>query len=303
MSSAECPVPSLKTRLVRGYTLYTGAVSLLSVSFFLAFLFMHHHDLAEHRTDEIVILAFFLALLVLFGVGLFFAVRLAVRFTRMHEELHKLTDDIAHDLRTPLTRMAAAAELAASDSASTHDLAETVGTESAALLHLINTMLDISKTGQGLDHSPRTSLDLAALVRDVADLYSAVAEEKRQVMTLDVPSTPLLFNGHEGKLRQLVQNLLENAIKFTPENGHVQLSLHRENSTTVLTVVDDGPGVLPKDLPHLFDRFYRGDASRTLPGNGLGLALVKAIATSYGGGVACEALQPHGTRFTVRLNG
>ena len=68
MSSAECPVPSLKTRLVRVYTLYTGAVSLLSVSFFLAFLFMHHHDLAEHRTDEIVILAFFLALLVLFGV-------------------------------------------------------------------------------------------------------------------------------------------------------------------------------------------------------------------------------------------
>lgn len=174
------------------------------------------------------------------------------------------------------------------------------------MIEMINTMLEISQTGCRIERTPRTEVDLSETVRRVAELYGPVAEDKAQRVALDLPPEPVVFHGHAGKLQQLVANLLDNAIKFTPEGGHVLVSL-----TTVardaggravrIAVSDDGPGIARNDLPHIFTRFWRSDSSRTLPGNGLGLALVKAIATSYGGTAEAENLDPRGVCFTVTL--
>lgn len=302
MSSVECrEIALLKARLVRGYVAFACAVILVSVAFAFSFFYMHHHDLAAHLADELVILAFFLALLVLFAVGLVSAVRMAVRFVKIHGELHKLTDDIAHDLRTPLTRMAAAAELTVAGEQSNFDLAETVGTETAALLHLVNTMLDISRTGQGIGQSPAENIDLVELVSSVIDLYRPMTEDRGQHLSVFLPSDSVPFVGHEMKIRQMMQNLIDNAVKFTPDGGEITVSLRTEAKDVVFTVEDSGCGVSEGDAPHLFERFYRADASRELPGNGLGLALVKAIAEYYGGAVSYSPRESQGSLFSVRL--
>ena len=187
------------------------------------------------------------------------------------------------------------------------DLPPAVAEETSAMIEMINTMLEISQTGCRIERTPRTEVDLSETVRRVAELYGPVAEDKAQRVALDLPPEPVVFHGHAGKLQQLVANLLDNAIKFTPEGGHVLVSL-----TTVardaggravrIAVSDDGPGIARNDLPHIFTRFWRSDSSRTLPGNGLGLALVKAIATSYGGHVACtQRFHDRGAVFTVSL--
>lgn len=304
MSSDDCLVASeLKPRLVRGYVAIACAVVGVSVAFALTFFYMHHHDLEGHLADGMVIVVFLVLLMLLFAVGLMSAIRLAVRFVRMHEELHKLTDDIAHDLRTPLTRMAAAAELAASGDQPQIDLAETVGTETAAMLHLVNTMLDISRTGQGINRLPKEEVDMVKLAMSVLDLYLPMMEDRHQQLKTNFPDGRVPFVGHDMKLRQLMQNLVDNAVKFTPDGGVITVDIFEDGKDVVFSVLDNGCGVSEKDAPHLFERFYRADASRELPGNGLGLSLVKAIVEYYGGTVSysdCHYLGS-GSRFTVQL--
>ncbi len=216
-------------------------------------------------------------------------------------ELRVLTDDIAHDLRTPLSRLAMAAEAEATKGSAGGALPDTVVDEVSAMLELINTMLDISQTDARMDRSQRTELDLAAIVNSSADLYLPLAEQNGIALSADVPPGPVLFTGHKKKLQQLLGNLIENAIKFTPRGGRVAVSLSTADGEIVLRVSDTGCGISAADLTNVFKRFWRADSSRSLPGNGLGLALVKAIVTSYGGHVYCESTLGNGSVFTVRL--
>ena len=217
-------------------------------------------------------------------------------------DLRALTDDIAHDLRTPLTRLKAAAEVAALESAELNrPLPETVTDEVSAMLEMINTMLEISQTGCRLDRTPREDIDLCAFLRETVDIYATVLDDQKLALNLDLPKDAVVFSGHRGRLQRLLGNLLDNAIKFTPEGGVITLSLVKTTSTIVLRVSDTGCGIAPEDIPHVFRRFWRSDSSRSLPGNGLGLALAKAIVTSYAGTISCESTPGKGSTFTISI--
>ena len=216
-------------------------------------------------------------------------------------ELKTLTDDIAHDLRTPLTRLRTAAEFAAMGGELKRPLPEMLFEQSSDMLELINTMLEISQTGCQLDRTPREDIDLCAFLRETADLYSTVLDDQGLKLSLDIPESPVAFSGHRGRLQRLLGNLLDNAIKFTPRGGTITLVLDRTQDVVVLRVADTGCGIASADIPHVFRRFWRSDASRSLPGNGLGLALAKAIVTSYAGTITCDSTLGRGTTFTISL--
>ena len=225
------------------------------------------------------------------------------RHAKAMQELHDLSDDIAHDLRTPLARMHAQAELAAMGEVPVEELAAGVAEETTSMLELINTMLDLSQTGARIERSPRMDVDLVSIVRQMTEFYASVAEDKRVAFIIDLPDGEIVRSAHKAKLQQLVGNLLDNAVKFTPPGGTVSVTLAKEPDTGLarLAVSDTGIGIREEDQPNLFKRFWRSDASRSLPGNGLGLAVVKAIVTSYGGSVTCTSRPGVGTTFVVKL--
>ena len=211
-------------------------------------------------------------------------------------DLRALTDDIAHDLRTPLTRIRAAAETAALAEGE-HPLAEDVCEEASSMLEMINTMLDISQTDSRIRRTPREQIEMVAFTGHVIELYSVLAEESSVSLSATMPDAPLYVSAHKGRLQQMLGNLLDNALKFTPKGGRIEVRLASDPFS--LSVANTGPGIPASDIPHVFKRFWRGDGSRSLPGNGLGLALVKAIVTSYGGSVKCESTPGEWTVFTV----
>ena len=212
-------------------------------------------------------------------------------------ELRVLTENMAHDLRTPLTRLKAAAELHAMGVAAGGNLAENVMEETDALLAMINTMLEISQTEYGVTRAPMEELDLAPFLGEMIELYSAFADDRGISLSAQLPSGPVMFRGHKGKLQRMVGNLLDNAVKFTPGGGYVVVRLTA--SPIAIEVENSGPGIEAKDIPYVFKRFWRADSSRSLQGNGLGLALVKAIAESYGGNVSCTSVPGRTTTFRI----
>ena len=225
-------------------------------------------------------------------------------FNRMAEEnektlsdLRTLTDDIAHDLRTPLTRLRVAAETAIMGRDAARPLAEDVFEESSAMLEMINTMLAISQTEGRMRNTPSERIEMVGFVASVLELYSVLAEEVSVTMSSSLPADPVYVSAHKGRLQQMLGNLLDNALKFTPKGGKIEVRLCGKPLS--LSVANTGPGIPAKDLPHIFKRFWRGDESRSLPGNGLGLALVKAIVATYGGSVTCESTPGKWTVFTV----
>ena len=221
---------------------------------------------------------------------------MAAKNEKTLSDLRALTDDIAHDLRTPLTRIRAAAETAAL-SEGEHPLAEDVCEEASSMLEMINTMLDISQTDSRIRRTPREQIEMVAFVGHVIELYSVLAEESSVSLSATMPDAPLYVSAHKGRLQQMLGNLLDNALKFTPKGGRIEVRLASDPFS--LSVANTGPGIPSADIPHVFKRFWRGDGSRSLPGNGLGLALVKAIVTSYGGSVKCESTPGEWTVFTV----
>ena len=170
------------------------------------------------------------------------------RHAKAMQELHDLSDDIAHDLRTPLD-------------VSAQELAAGVAEETTSMLELINTMLDLSQTGARIERSPRMDVDLASIVRQMTEFYASVAEDKRVAFILDLPEGEIIRSAHKAKLQQLVGNLLDNAVKFTPSGGTVSVTLTKEPETGLarLAVSDTGIGISEEDQVNLFKRFCEGN--------------------------------------------
>ena len=212
-------------------------------------------------------------------------------------------DNLAHDLRTPLARLRGTADLALqnqADSAAAREALADCLEESERVLRLLETMLDVSAAETGTLPLRRERLDLGAVLVDAIDLYREVAEEKNITLHMDT-SAPVFVDGDALRLGQAVANLLDNALKYTPAGGRVHLATRTEPGLGVIEISDTGPGVPPAEREKIWRRLYRGDASRSQRGLGLGLSLVKAIVEAHRGTVTVDEADGGGARFTVRL--
>lgn len=238
-------------------------------------------------------------------------VDLAVAFNEMIEkiqalikELKDVTDNIAHDLRSPITRMRGAAETTLTgvqQLADYQDLAVMVVEECDRLVCLINTMLEIAETDAGLVALHAVPVDMHQVVREAYELFEAVALKKGLHLEIDCPEPPLLVLGDRARLQRSVSNLIDNAVKFTPPDGRVRLKAAERQARIIITVSDTGPGLDPKDQARIFERFYRGDRSRSTPGNGLGLSLVHTVVKAHGGEITVQSLPGQGCTFVLSL--
>ncbi len=226
------------------------------------------------------------------------------RVERLLTELREITDNIAHDLKSPITRMRGAAEVTLTTGRSLGEyeaMAASTIEECDRLLDMINTMLLISKTEAGVDSLNLEEIDLAATLRDACELFRPSAEDKGVTLGCEAPDK-LRVTGDVRMIQRMLSNLVDNGIKYTPPGGRVEISAAaNEQHHVIISVKDTGIGISGTELPRVFERFYRGDQSRSQAGAGLGLSLARAIARAHGGDITVESTPGEGSTFTVFL--
>jgi len=215
--------------------------------------------------------------------------------------LRRFVSDAAHEIHTPLTALHTNLELAQRDAAAEseeHVVAAQAQVE--RLEALTGGLLDLSRL-ESPDQAPQlVPVSLLPLVHEVGELYASRAEQAGLAFELSTPEEPVSVLGEEAELRTALTNLLDNALKFTPEGGQICLGCRQEGETATLWVEDTGIGLAEADLLRLFERFYRGRYSAAYSGSGLGLAIVKIIVERHDGQVQAERTE-QGARFTIKL--
>jgi signal transduction histidine kinase len=206
------------------------------------------------------------------------------RISALLENLQQVSSDVAHDLRTPLTRLRNRLEAAREKSTGIADYSAAIAhaiDDTDQLLSMFSALLRISQIEAGTRVQTFAAVDISALLERVYQFYLPVAEDCRHPLarTLD---QDLYIRGDAELLTQLFSNLVENAIRHTAPGTHIRIALQAMHGEPVACVIDDGPGVPAEDLEKVTRRFYRGSASRSAEGHGLGLALVAAIAQLHG---------------------
>ena len=215
---------------------------------------------------------------------------------------NSLLSAISHDLRTPLTRLRGTAEAAVQttpDPVAREALADCVE-ESDRVLTMLKALMDISEAEAGMMKLHRELTSIPALLHQVVELYGLISEEKHIAISTEFASD-CQASVDPTRLSQVFANLLDNALKYTPEGGHVHLACHAAANTVTVIIHDSGMGIPATDQPHIWERLYRGDKSRTQRGLGLGLSLVKAIVEAHNGTVAVTSEAGQGAEFVITV--
>ena len=219
--------------------------------------------------------------------------------------IRQFTADAAHELRTPLAALRGNAEVALSEAAtpeSRRQVLEESIAEYDRLARLTDDLLLLARADADQAFFKRAPVALDAAIADVAGLFGAIAEDK-QIDLTSQSTKPVVIQGDAERIRQVLCNLLDNALKHTPTGGRIELSLHADQHTARLVVADTGVGIDPGALPHVFERFYRVDVARTRSsgGFGLGLPICRAIITAHGGTITINSRNGVGTEVEILL--
>ncbi len=238
--------------------------------------------------------------------------RLSIALNRMIERLEKsfhhinrFSADASHELRTPLTILRGELEALTRQKELPPDVQRTIVSsleEIERLTRITESLLVVSKLEAGNAAAEFQTVDVAELVRATVPQMQLLAQDKNIGLTLSTPER-LVLRGDEMRLKQVVVNLLDNAIKYTPVGGKVGILVEQVNGHVVVEVKDNGPGISPTALSHIFERFYRADEARARKsgGTGLGLSIVKSICHAHGGEVSVTSEQGKGSTFRVEL--
>lgn len=225
------------------------------------------------------------------------------RIARLMDGVRQVSNAIAHDLRTPITRARARLEDAAAHAAGEADLRaaiERAQSDLDGVGAIFNALLRIAEIEAGARRSAFADIDLAPLLLDLADLYAAAAEEHGQILVPDIPASVPAY-GDRDMIQQAVANLFDNALKFSPPGSTICVAARAEPGVgTRIVVADQGPGIPTDDRARATERFFRGESARSTPGSGLGLALVQAVATLHRGSLQLQDNQP-GLRAVLTL--
>jgi len=212
-------------------------------------------------------------------------------------------DNVAHDLRTPLARLRATAEVALQPGAQAAQAREALADcveESERVLNMLNALMDITEAEAGMMKLQREPGDLGQLTREVIELYEYVAEGKNITVTTDLP--PICeVSVDRTRMRQVFANLLDNALKYTLPGGKIEIRIVCQPKTATVIFKDNGLGIPPDEQQKIWARLYRGDKSRSQRGLGLGLSLVKAVVEAHGGNVSVTSEVNKGSTFVISL--
>lgn len=225
------------------------------------------------------------------------------RIEELVKSIREMSDNIAHDLKSPVTRIRGFAELALVHEEGLEDyrhMAANTIEESDRLLDMINTMLMISKTEAGEGDFTFNTVNLKDMIRGACDLFAPLAEDK-QISFADEIQGDIFVDGDIRMLQRAFSNLLDNAIKYTPKGGMIRITAILEDQTAVIRVVDSGMGILPEFHEKIFERFFRVESSRTSSGTGLGLSLARTIARRHEGDICVFSHPDRGSVFEMRL--
>ena len=235
---------------------------------------------------------------------------LGVRFNQAFEKIDTLiegirasTDNVAHDLRTPMTRLRAVAENALQWDPSPEAYREALSDcleESEQVLRMLNMLMDISEVETGSVQLRIATVNINDLTTQITDLYRGVAED-RNISLISTCAPGLIVQGDQQRLLQMLANLVDNAIKYTPVGGRVEIKASADENSAMVTICDSGTGIPPEDVNKIWDRSFRGDKSRAQRGLGLGLSLVKAVVVAHGGAIDVTSILGQGTQFSIHL--
>lgn len=231
------------------------------------------------------------------------------RVERSFRQIQQFTADAAHELRTPLTALKGNAELALTQSRSEAQLRAVIEqslTYYRVLARVTDDLLLLARLDAGQETLQFERLNLSEIVEDVVDLYRPLAYEKRIEIAVQ-SSADTQVHADQGKIRRLISNLLDNAIKYMGDEGSIDVCVQRQNGVVTTCIADTGPGIAEDELPHVFERFYRIDRSRTGDGGadsrsvGLGLAICRSVVDAHGGDISISSELGRGTQVTVVL--